>query len=262
VRTAPGLLRRLYAESLAELQARRARVPASVLEARVRERPSTLDLAPALRGVELKVVAEMKRRTPSMGLLAADYRPAELAAAYAEAGAAAISVLCQEQSFGGSPDDLVLARSAAPGVPILRKDFVLDEYQILEARGLGADAVLLICAGLEPSRLGELLRYAWGLDLEALVEVHDAAEATLALELGARVVGVNHRDLDTFEVDVSLSEELRPLFPPEVVFVAESGIQGRAVAERMRRAGADAVLVGEALMRSADPGSVIRELSC
>jgi indole-3-glycerol phosphate synthase len=143
----------------------------------------------------------------------------------------------------------------------MRKDFTVDEHQVLEARAYGADAVLLIVAALEPSRLRELLVQTWGLGMEALVEVHGEAELETALGAGASLVGVNHRDLDTFQVDIGLTERLRPRVPPEVVLVAESGIQGPEDARRMREAGADAILVGEALMRASDPAAKLRELA-
>jgi indole-3-glycerol phosphate synthase len=248
------------AEARAEVAARRAAVPDAELERRLRSAPAPLDLARALRRDRLAVIAEMKARTPIMGSLSDDYSPSRLAAAYASAGAAAISVLCHETGFGGHPEHLAEARAAAE-VPIIRKDFVMDEHQVLEARALGADAVLLIVAALEPGRLRELLGLVRKLGMEALVEVHDAHEVQIALEAGARVVGVNHRDLKTFRVDLARTEELRPMVPADVVYVAESGIHGRQGAVRVRAAGADAVLVGEALMRAPDPGALIRELS-
>jgi indole-3-glycerol phosphate synthase len=260
VGTAPDLLTRLVAEARAEVEARRALRPERDLERRARSMPAPRDFAAALAGERLAVIAEMKARTPIMGRLSDDYSPGRLAAAYTAAGAAALSVLCQETSFGGHPDHLAEAR-AATGLPILRKDFVVEDHQVLEARALGADAVLLIVAALEAERLRELLALARGLGMEALVEVHDAAEVETALRAGARVVGVNHRDLTTFQVDVGLTERLRPLVPPQVAFVAESGIHDAAAARRMRAAGADAILVGEALMRAPDPAAKLRELS-
>jgi indole-3-glycerol phosphate synthase len=256
----PDLLRRLVAEARVEVEARRSATSVAQLErlAAGRERPR--DLAAALRGDRLAVIAEMKARTPLMGRLSEDYSPARLAAVYTAAGAAALSVLCQETSFGGHPSHLAEAR-AATGLPILRKDFTVDEHQVLEARANGADAVLLIVAALEPGRLRALLALTRELGMEALVEVHDEAEIGAALDAGAVVVGVNHRDLATFQVDVGLTERLRPYVPPEVIYVAESGIHTAAAATRMRRAGADAILVGEALMRAPDPAAKLRELA-
>jgi indole-3-glycerol phosphate synthase len=256
----PDLLVRLVAESRAEVEARRAVTPAARLEQRAAAQVPPRDLRTALRRDRLAVIAEMKARTPIMGSLSEDFSPARLAGVYGTAGAAALSVLCQETSFGGRPEHLAEARGAAE-VPVMRKDFIVDEYQVLEARAYGADALLLIVAALAPDRLRALLDLtrAWG--MEALVEVHSEAEVEVALEAGARVVGVNHRDLTTFQVDVGLTERLRPRVPPEIVYVAESGIRIAADARRMRAAGADAILVGEALMRAPDPAVKLRELS-
>ena len=254
-----SLLARLVAESKAETQRRRSQVSLYDLERQAAAyRPR--ELATALRGQGLAVIAEMKQRTPSMGVLSEDYRPDHLAAMYTRGGAAALSVLTQGASFGGSLDHLAVAR-ASTTLPILRKDFVSDPYQVLEARASGADAVLLIVAALAETQLEELLISAAESGLSALVEVHDEREVGVALHAGARIVGVNHRDLNTFEVDLSLTERLSPLVPGSVVLVAESGIHGAADARRMRNAGASAVLVGEMLMRAADPGACIRELS-
>jgi indole-3-glycerol phosphate synthase len=257
---APDLLARLVDEARAEVEVRRAAMPSARLERLAAALPAPRDLVAALRGPRLAVIAEMKARTPIMGRLSEDYTPGRLAATYTAAGAAALSVLCQETSFGGRPEHLGEAR-AVTDLPVLRKDFTVDEHQVLEARAYGADAVLLIVAALEPGRLRALLELTRSLGMEALVEAHDEAEVAAALEAGARVVGVNHRDLATFRVDVGLTERLRPVVPPEVVYVAESGIHTAADAARMRRAGADAILVGEALMRAPDPAAKLRELA-
>ena len=217
------------------------------------------DFVAALRRPELAVIAEMKQRTPSMGVLAEDYRPADLAHAYTDGGAAAISVLTHMAGFGGRVEHIRMVR-AATELPILRKDFVTDPYEIAEARACGADAVLLIVAALEPAQLKDLLAVARGRGLAALVEVHDKAETATAVAAGAKAIGVNHRNLRDFSVDLGLTEHLRKLVPAEVVLVAESGIHTAEDARRMREAGADAVLVGELLMRSRDPGQEIRNL--
>ncbi len=217
------------------------------------------DFAAALRGPRLAIVAEMKQRTPSMGTLAEDYRPADLAHVYTEGGAAAISVLTHMAGFGGRVDHIPQVR-AATDLPILRKDFISDPYEVGEARACGADAVLLIVAALQPAQLKDLIALTKSRGIAALVEVHDERETAAALEAGAAIVGVNHRDLHTFEVDLGLTERLRPLVPENVVLVAESGIRSAADARRMRDAGADAILVGELLMRAHDPAAQIREL--
>ena len=257
--TGVSLLARLVAESKAETESRRSRVSTSDLE-RLAQAYEPRDFAAALRGPRLAIIAEMKRRTPSMGVLSEDYRPDHLAAVYSRGGAAAISVLTQEASFGGALAHLAAAR-ASTSLPILRKDFITDHYQVVEARAAGADAVLLIVAALGEAQLSELLRSARARELAALVEVHDEREVEAALHAGARILGVNHRDLNTFEVDLGLTERLRPHVPDDVLLVAESGIHGAQDARRMREAGASAVLVGELLMRAADPDAVIHELT-
>jgi len=218
------------------------------------------DFLGALRQPHLAVIAEMKQRTPSMGVLSEDYRPADLAHAYAEGGAAAISVLTHMAGFGGRVEHVRQVR-AATDLPILRKDFVTDPFEVAEARACGADAVLLIVAAYEATLLKALLAVTKSRGLAALVEVHDERETEAALEAGAQAVGVNHRNLRDFSVDLGLTEKLRKLVPEQVVLVAESGIRGPEDARRMREAGADAILVGELLMRSGDPAAEIRGLT-
>jgi indole-3-glycerol phosphate synthase len=253
------LLARLVIEARQDLQRRRALVGQDQFERTVASY-TPKDFAGALRGPRLMVIAEMKQRTPTMGVLAEDYRPADLAHAYTEGGAAAISVLTQMASFGGRPEHVMAAR-AATTLPILRKDFVTDPFEIAEARAAGADAVLLIVAALERPQLAQLLAVAKSRGVAALVEVHDEPETNAALEAGAQVIGINHRDLRTFAVDLDLTERLRKLIPTNVVVVAESGIQTADDARRVYEAGANAILVGEALMRADNPGDRIRELT-
>lgn len=252
------VLGRLVLEARQDLQRRRYLVDRDRFEETIAAY-TPKDFLGALRGPQLAVIAEMKQRTPSMGELADDYRPAELAHAYTEGGAAAISVLTHMASFGGRPEHIRMVR-AASSLPILRKDFVTDPFEVAEARACGADAVLLIVAALEPEQLRDLVAVTKSRGLAALVEVHDRDEAKAALDAGAQAVGVNHRDLRTFTVDLSLTERLRSVIPKDVVLVAESGIHSPEDARRVREAGADAILVGEELMRSADPAQRIREL--
>ena len=252
------ILERLVLEARQDLQRRRYLVDTERFEESVAAYQPK-DFLGALRGPKLAVIAEMKQRTPSMGVLADDYRPADLAHAYAEGGAAAISVLTHMASFGGRPEHLRSVR-ATTDLPILRKDFVTDPYEVAEARACGADAVLLIVAALAREQLIDLIAVAKSRGVAALVEVHDEAETAAALEAGARAVGVNHRNLRDFSVDLGLTERLRKLVPNPVVLVAESGIHGPDDARRMREAGADAILVGELLMRSGDAAAQIREL--
>ena len=252
------LLGRLVLEARQDLQRRRHLLDSDRFEQAVANYIPR-DFAAALRAPSLAIVAEMKQRTPSMGTLAEDYSPADLAHAYAEGGAAAISVLTHMAGFGGRVDHIRQVR-AATDLPILRKDFISDPYEVGEARACGADAVLLIVAALQPAQLKDLIALTRSRGIAALVEVHDERETAAALEAGAAIVGVNHRDLHTFEVDLGLTERLRPLVPENVVLVAESGIRSAADARRMRDAGADAILVGELLMRAHDPAAQIREL--
>jgi indole-3-glycerol phosphate synthase len=259
VTSRPDLLIRLIAESARETERRRQSTSPARVEERAR-RYAPRDFAAALRGPGLAVIAEMKRKTPSMGTLAADYRPEVIVADYVSGGAAAVSVLTQEASFGGELEHIAAVR-ARTELPILRKDFITDPYQVVEARAAGADAMLLIVAALQKSALQHLLRVANEHGLAALVEVHDEAETEAALESGAQIIGVNHRDLRTFEVDIGLTERLRPRIPEDRIVVAESGIRGAADAKRMREAGADAILVGELLMRSSNPAACIQELA-
>ena len=252
------LLARLVLEARQDLQRRRHLMDRDRFEETVAAY-TPKDFIGALRGPRLAVIAEMKQRTPSMGLLSDDYRPADLAHAYVEGGASAISVLTHMAGFGGRPEHVRAVR-AATALPILRKDFVTDPFEIAETRACGADAVLLIVAALDPAQLVDLVGVAKSRGLAALVEVHDERETAAALEAGAQAVGVNHRDLRTFAIDLGLTERLRKLVPAGTVLVAESGIHSPEDARRMREAGADAILVGEELMRSPDPAARIREL--
>jgi len=252
------LLKRLIEDARVDLQRRRALMSQDQLE-RAIAAYTPKDFVGALRRPGLSVIAEMKQRTPSMGVLAEEYRPTDLARVYTEGGAAAISVLTHMAGFGGRPEHIQDARLATD-LPILRKDFVTDPYEVGEARAAGADAILLIAAALDQPRLEELLRVTRSRGIAALVEVHNEVEANAAVDCGANVIGVNHRDLRTFNVDLSLTERLRRVIPLEVVLVAESGIHTQEDARRMRDAGADAILVGEVLMRSPDPAACIRQL--
>jgi indole-3-glycerol phosphate synthase len=225
--------------------------------------PPPRDFVGALRhGDRLAVIAELKRRSPSKGDLAPNLDPAATAAAYQRGGAAALSVLTDRLFFGGSVDDLREARVAASDTPALRKDFTIDVDQLYESRAIGADAVLLIVAAV-PDRgaLRELYELSGALSLGALVEVHSEAELDVALDLDARVIGVNARDLGTFAEDLSVAEGLAARIPRDVVAVAESAIRAGTDAQRMADAGFDAVLVGEALVRADDPAGLVAQLA-
>ena len=213
----------------------------------------------ALRQPGVSMIAEFKRRSPSGGELRPGASATAMARIYLDNGAAALSILTDAAYFGGTDEDLVEARVAS-GLPVLRKDFVVDPYQLYEARALGADAVLLIVRALSDAELRDLLERTHSLKMEALVETHSADEVRRALDAGARVIGVNNRDLDTLQTDVSLAPRLRPLVPPECVFVAESGVSTPEQIASLLEVGVDAVLVGEGLLRAADPGERLRRL--
>jgi indole-3-glycerol phosphate synthase len=243
-------------QGLPELRTRQAALEREIRGSRV-ARPS---LRAALRRPTVAIIAEVKRRSPSTGSIREDLDPGERAALYAANGAAAISVLTDGPFFGGSMHDLRAAAERCP-LPILRKDFILDEIQILEARAAGASAILLIVRVLEAGRLKSLLGYATDLGLDALVEVHTSAELTTALESGASIIGVNSRDLDTFKVDTTAGWKLIAQVPPDRIAVAESGIADPADVARVAEAGADAVLIGTALSAAPAPARLLRELS-
>ena len=222
--------------------------------------PAPRDFCAALRQPGVSLIAEVKRASPSKGVIRADVDPAALARAYEAGGAAAISVLTDERFFQGSLADLGAARDAVT-LPVLRKDFVIDAYQVYEARAAGADAVLLIAAALVDDALQALHVLARELGMAALVEVHDAAELARAMAIDPRVIGVNNRDLRTFRVDLETTAQLRARVPSGVVLVAESGIRGPEDVARLASIGADAMLVGEALVRAPVPGDKARALS-
>jgi indole-3-glycerol phosphate synthase len=216
-------------------------------------------LAALTRTDRINVIAECKRRSPSKGVLRSDYDPAAIARGYAAAGAAAISVLTEPTFFDGSLEHLQAVR-AVVDLPILRKDFVVSEYQLLEAKAAGADAVLLIVAALEPADLSRLHARATALGLDALVEVHSVDELGPALDAGARMVGVNNRNLRTLEVDVRASESVIARMPKDVVAVSESGLRTAADLERLGALGYRAFLIGERFMTAANPGAQLRAL--
>lgn len=250
-------LERIVEAKEKEVEALRER--ADELQVRARQAPAPRGFAEALRCADgVAVVAEFKRRSPSAGDLASEADPGRVAAAYEAAGARAVSVLTDEEHFAGSLADLRAARRKTR-LPVLRKDFALDPLQVVEARAAGADAILLIARILSDGRLRELIGCVRDLNMDALVEVHEEEELGRALEAGATCVGVNARDLSTFEVDLSRCERLIRRVPPELVAVAESGVQGPEDVERMGAAGADAVLVGTALMQG-EPGALLRSL--
>jgi len=213
----------------------------------------------ALCGGDMAFICEVKKASPSKGIISDTFPYLEIAKDYEAAGASAISVLTEPQYFKGS--DLYLREIArAVSVPLLRKDFTVDSYMIYEAKVLGAHAVLLICALMDEDTLAEYIKIAHSVGLSALVEAHTQAEAMMAISAGARIIGVNNRNLKTFEVDTTLSERLRKMVPADIIFVSESGIRSSQDVTALRRHGVDAVLVGEALMRSSDKKAALRRL--
>jgi indole-3-glycerol phosphate synthase len=256
-----SFLARAVADARSDAERRAARLPLDDVRAAVAALPPARGLAAAVRrGPDgPRVIAEVKRRSPSKGDIRIGLDPAILAGAYVEGGAAAVSVLTEPRHFAGSPDDLLAVR-AAVDLPVLRKDFVTTAYQVWESRAWGADAVLLIVAALEEPALGALLVEAAAAGLDALVEVHTVAEAEVAAAAGATLVGVNARDLTSLEVDPGRFAAVHHALPAGTVLVAESGIRDRAGVQAAAAAGADAVLVGEALVRAPDPASALRDL--
>ncbi|MCU1437758.1 MAG: trpC [Naasia sp.] len=253
-----SLLADLVAGARADAAARREALPLARLEALAAAAAPPLDALAHLRPADtVKILAEVKRASPSRGSLAEIADPAALAATYETSGASAISVLTEGRRFLGSLDDLRAVR-AAVSVPVLRKDFLVEEYQLLEARAAGADLILLIVAALDQPTLQRLFDFTAALGMTALVETHDAGEVERALEVGARIVGVNARDLSTFELDQDLFGRLADRIPGSVIRVAESAVRTATDVAHYRRAGADVVLVGEALV-TGDPARTLQE---
>ncbi|HEY2569864.1 MAG TPA: indole-3-glycerol phosphate synthase TrpC [Solirubrobacteraceae bacterium] len=264
------VLERILRSTREALQRRKADVPQPLLERRLAQATggagvtasapaATRSLHAALTQPGIAVIAEFKRRSPSAGILRDGAKLDEIVRAYERGGASALSVLTEESSFGGSLEDLRVARQLCE-LPVLRKDFIVDEYQLIEARTAGADAVLLIVAALEAVTLARLHDAAQGLGLEVLVEVHDHDELDRALGAGAQLIGVNNRDLRDFSVDIARTTLLRGAIPDGIAVVSESGIAEAGQLRSLEREGVDAVLVGESLMRAGDPQRALRKL--
>ncbi|MBC2934405.1 indole-3-glycerol phosphate synthase TrpC [Nocardioides sp. zg-1228] len=255
-----SVLDEIIAGARDDLARREAALPLRELRARLADAPAPRDPMPHFRAAGSSVIAEVKRRSPSKGALADIPDPASLARAYARGGAAAISVLTEERRFGGSLADLRAVR-AAVDTPILRKDFIVESYQLVEARAAGADLALLIVAALDDDALRRLHAEATELGLHVLVEVHDEDETARAVDLGAELIGVNSRNLKTLDVDPDVFGRLVPQIPDDRVSVAESGITGLADVQRFVAEGADVVLVGEALVKDGDPEAAVRTMT-
>lgn len=250
-------LEELLASTRARIEEARLKLTDDALEQRLAAVAPPRGFGAALRGPDVAIIAEIKRASPSKGPLDDSLDAAALARAYANGGAAAISVLTEPDRFKGSIEDLQAAIPA--GLPVLRKDFIIDPFQVHEARAFGADAVLLIVRAVD-ARLDVLLRATEALGMDALVEIFDEPDLERALEVGAQIIGINHRDLETFEVDPERTAKLAPRIPPHVVRVGLSGVSTRAEVEELVSHGATAVLVGEALVTAEDPAAKVREL--
>jgi len=259
----PDVLERILATKADEIAAAKRARPVREVEAAARAAAPPRDFTGALRkkiaAGRPAVIAEIKKASPSRGVLRADFDPPAIAASYAAGGAACLSVLTDRTYFQGAPEYLTAAREACT-LPVLRKDFIVDEYQVAEARALGADAVLLIVAALDDARLAAFEACARSLDMAVLVEVHDAAELDRALGLATPLVGINNRNLRTFEVSLATTLDLLPRVPAGKLVVTESGILAPADVAAMRAGGVHAFLVGEAFMRAADPGAALAAL--
>ena len=255
---AHNFLDNILQQKAQEVAARKRQCPSETLRQRILAAPPARSLAEVLAQDGLSVIAEIKKASPSAGVIRPDFDPKAIARSYVEAEANALSILTDEDFFQGSLNYIAQVREIAP-CPILRKDFILDIYQLLEARSVGADAVLLIVAALEPPLLKALLQHASELGLDALVEVHSQAEMRIAVDAGATIIGINNRNLETFVIDLATTEQLAPLAPKGTLLIGESGLHSADDVGRMVQAGVDAVLVGTHFMKDPDPGLALQQ---
>lgn len=255
------ILNEIVSHNLQELELKKRSLPMTELRMMSLQQPPPLDFASGLCGEEIRLIAEVKKASPSRGIIRPDFDPVKIAQIYADNGASAISVLTENRYFQGSLSHLADIRNALHNkLPLLRKDFIFDPYQIYESRACGADSLLLIVAILKPAKLQELLQLSHELHMSCLVETHNEAEVEIALKSEARIIGINNRDLTSFSVDIANTERLRPLIPPDRIVVSESGIKERKDIERLRQLGINAVIVGESLMSAPDIAAKMREL--
>jgi len=253
------MLNRIVAQKREGVERRKKSMPLSYLKERIALQEAPLDFAHALEGTQTRLIAEVKRASPSRGILCPNFNPVELAKKYAQGGAAAISVLTEANYFEGSLDHLAAIRQEI-NLPLLRKDFIFDPYQVYESRAYGADALLLIVAILNQEQLVELLSLSHNLGLSCLVEVHNEGEVERALRSQARIIGINNRDLTAFTIDINTTCRLLPPIPKGRIVVSESGISSRGDVEKLKGWGVNAVLVGEALVTAGDVVTKVREL--
>jgi indole-3-glycerol phosphate synthase len=255
------ILDRIVADNRQQLEDKKRRLPVAELLRLASEQSPALDLASVLRGDGIKLIAEVKKASPSRGVIRPDFNPVEIARIYADNGAAAISVLTETLHFQGDLDHLRnIRRALSNKLPLLRKDFIVDPYQVYESRAYGADSLLLIVAILKPEKLQELLQLSHELNMSCLVEVHNEAEVAIALNSRAKIIGINNRDLNTFKVDMNTTVRLRPLIPHDRILVSESGIKEQNDIEKLSRLGIDAVLIGESLMSAPDIAARMMDL--
>ena len=258
----PSILDKIVAAKRVELADAQRAAPLAAVQQAVAEQPPPMSLSTALSGDGIRLIAEVKKASPSRGLLSPDFDPVRLAGAYVANGAAAVSCLTDPRFQGELAHLSAIKQAGASGrAPVLRKDFLFDPYQVYEARAAGADGILLIVAILNPALLKELLETAQSLSMQCLVEVHDENELETAVEAGAEIIGINNRDLHTFTTDLAVTQRLAPQVPPGRVLVSESGIFTRDDLDRLKGVGVNAVLVGEAIVTAPDVGAKVRELS-
>jgi len=253
------MLNKIIAQKREEIEQRKKVVTITYLQQRIARQKPALDLALAIKGDHIRLIAEVKQASPSRGMLSPNFNPIELARTYAEGGAAAISVLTEANYFMGSIEHLAEIKEVV-GLPLLRKDFIFDLYQVYESRAYGADALLLIAFILSQEQLKELVSLSHNLGLRCLVEVHNEEEVGRAVLSEAEIIGINNRDLTTFTVDITTTHRLRPLIPQERIVVSESGIKTKRDIEKLEKWGVDAVLVGEALVTTRDVQTKMKEL--
>jgi indole-3-glycerol phosphate synthase len=253
------MLDKIVAQKREEVEQRKKEATITYLQQRIARQKPALDLALALKGDHIRLITEVKQASPSRGMLSPNFNLIELAQTYAEGGAAAISVLTEANYFMGSIEHLAAIKEVVE-LPLLRKDFIFDPYQVYESRAYGADALLLIASILRQEQLKELISLSHSLGLRCLIEVHNEGEVERAILSEAKIIGINNRDLNTFTVDITTTRRLRPLIPQERIVVSESGIKSRGDIEKLRRWGVDAVLVGEALVTAGDVLAKMKEL--